>query len=283
MTSLSLVEELQKLGAGDLDAMADFAGVLSGAQPTTPTAGKGVDEAVAALFAEANADIQDEELVTDYGTDRAKFESELKAAIKEAVEREVGKGVSLDEAFKIIRSGLAGKKSKIRVLRGAEKLAGKRTRMRTRGKRRLQGVRYRRSAGGKKVARHAKSRRKKFGESTVADEMRGLLTESGHAAAGLSSGHEDVLEAYDRIDRIGSLLGDFFEDFGNEKDADIAKVMDEMIAAIDARSDLIMEGKVSDPAAEFPRIQSYVKVLGRALEKYNEYDLKTLEAPAAGN
>jgi hypothetical protein len=276
MNVQSLVEDLKKVGAGDLDFIADIAGVQGGGPAKPAQSGPSIDESVDSLYKEIRAEVHESQI--DY--DKNEFETDLRAAIKERLEAELSKGTSLEEAFKVIRKLVGGslKRARIQKLTGGEKLAARQARRKNRASIRISAKRYRRKSTTKRREKKRATLKSRMGESK-ADELRGLLSESQVEAAGLSDAHEDVLEAYERIGRIAALLGDFFESFGDDNDTEIAKVMDEMIEGIEAREATMLEGKVSDAASEIPRIQSLVKVLGRALETYGQYNLSVDEAP----
>jgi hypothetical protein len=257
--SFNLVEELQRIGAGNLDSMVEFSGARS--QRSS------LSEAADALYTEIRNEV-DEDLI-DYDVNQ--FESDLRNQLKARLESTVADGVPLEEAMKMIRRLVGGVllRAKQRILTGGEKMKAKLGRLATRAKRKLMGKRYRRKATTKRREGKRRKLKAKMGES-VAEELRGLLTES--VQSGLSDEHQSVIEAYERVSRVAALLGDFFEAFGSRGDEKIADVMDEAIEAAELRIEAIEAGKVN-LESELPKVQGYVKMLGKTLEKYNSYDL----------
>jgi hypothetical protein len=139
-------------------------------------------------------------------------------------------------------------------------------------------VKLRQSKRGKQKISKKRHARVMGASSTLADELRGLLSESvdsGVAGAALAGIQAELAEAFCRVVAVSEMLHNFFEEWADEEDQGIHVVLGELAEAADVHlgSVMVLSEDDLDLEVEMAKLQMYSKVLSRALTQYESYSL----------
>lgn len=225
-----------------------------------------VSEAVADLYNEL-AGASDEEEAVDENQARAKS-------------KQGPRGKTIQGVGRNIRIGAKGRQVKVRGaadVMQSRKGAMKRTASVLAKKRRV--GRMKRNTGAYKATARKSAVKHRMYASEAAIELAGLL----ELAEGTQTTTEPIVdpiraalaEAFDRVEIVAAMLGDFFESNGTDEDVEIAGVLDVMIESVDGLSESVLDLSEAefDLKGSMERLQAFSKVIARAEEEYAQYEL----------
>lgn len=201
-------------------------------------------------------------------------EEELTEKQKRAATFTGPRGKKLQKVGRNVRVGAGGRQVKMRT--GADVMKSKKGAVKRVGAKltqaRKKGAIYRRSGKGKLTMRKAAVKRKQFENDSLAAELRSLLSESVEETVAVPVAHAEFAEAAGRASVVGYMLSQFFYEWGSDEDADLGEVMEELGGMAEAMMDSVSDADF-DLEEAMTKLQTFSKVLGKALEVYSEYTL----------